>query len=122
MTVSVTDESCPTRSQALQVNVFSSTMAQTPKIKVRKDLVVQVSFLLMPLRLLSCSAVRWRYHSLPQSENSAVPRQHSRRKHVRRGARHPQRWDKSTFFIADIHLVLYVQVTRNPSPGSTRKT
>ncbi|RLN95807.1 hypothetical protein BBJ28_00011019, partial [Nothophytophthora sp. Chile5] len=34
MTVSVTDESCPTRSEAIQINIFYSTIAQMPKIKV----------------------------------------------------------------------------------------
>ncbi|RLN85516.1 hypothetical protein BBJ28_00011094 [Nothophytophthora sp. Chile5] len=33
MTVSVTDESCPTRSEAIQINIFYSTIAQMPKIK-----------------------------------------------------------------------------------------
>lgn len=36
MTVSVIDESCPTRAEAIQINVFYPAVAQMPKIKVHK--------------------------------------------------------------------------------------
>ncbi|POM57367.1 Hypothetical protein PHPALM_38129 [Phytophthora palmivora] len=39
MTVSVTDESCPTRDKALQINVFYPTIAQMPKIKNVGDII-----------------------------------------------------------------------------------
>ncbi|OWZ17942.1 hypothetical protein PHMEG_0008043 [Phytophthora megakarya] len=39
MTVSVTDESCPTRDKALQINVFYPTIIQMPQIKYVGDIV-----------------------------------------------------------------------------------
>ncbi|KAI9907137.1 hypothetical protein PsorP6_004586 [Peronosclerospora sorghi] len=39
MTVSVMDESCPTRAEAIQINVFYPTIAQMPKIKYVGDII-----------------------------------------------------------------------------------
>uniref|UniRef100_A0AAV1T566 Telomeric single stranded DNA binding POT1/Cdc13 domain-containing protein n=1 Tax=Peronospora matthiolae TaxID=2874970 RepID=A0AAV1T566_9STRA len=39
MTVSVMDESCPTRAEAMQINVFWPTIAQMPKIKYVGDII-----------------------------------------------------------------------------------
>ncbi|KAL4125636.1 hypothetical protein KRP22_011146 [Phytophthora ramorum] len=39
MTVSVTDESCPTRAEAIQINIFYRTIAQMPKIKYVGDII-----------------------------------------------------------------------------------
>ncbi|KAG7391247.1 hypothetical protein PHYPSEUDO_005608 [Phytophthora pseudosyringae] len=39
MTVSVTDESCPTREKAIQINIFYPTVAQMPKIKYVGDII-----------------------------------------------------------------------------------
>ncbi|KAE8978498.1 hypothetical protein PF011_g23211 [Phytophthora fragariae] len=39
MTVSVTDESCPTRAEAIQINIFYPTVAQMPKIKYVGDII-----------------------------------------------------------------------------------
>ncbi|CAI5733633.1 unnamed protein product [Hyaloperonospora brassicae] len=39
MTISVMDESCPTRAQAIQINVFWPTIAQMPKIKYVGDII-----------------------------------------------------------------------------------
>ncbi|CAI5746185.1 unnamed protein product [Peronospora destructor] len=39
MTVSVTDESCSTRAEAIQINVFYPTIAQMPKIKYVGDII-----------------------------------------------------------------------------------
>ncbi|KAJ8552636.1 hypothetical protein ON010_g9909 [Phytophthora cinnamomi] len=38
MTVSVIDESCPTRAEAIQINIFYPMIAQMPKIKVRSGM------------------------------------------------------------------------------------
>lgn len=53
MTVSVTDESCSTRAEAIQINIFYPTIAQMPKIKVRN----QREIVLLLLRVTNVSVL-----------------------------------------------------------------